>query len=240
VLPTRRKPLESLVGRYLPFLGSASVEARKGCAIQAVADDVFESTIAKLPAVMADMLRVCRLTGSRRRRPGSREPWHVVPGNFRRLNHAVSAEKCPACRLDECQLPFFTGTAIPFASVPTGRRAMNTLRAVIISSGNESFFEAQLLELDIAVSASSEEALFSEIEHALIMEYHLATHHGTVPFASFVNRVPPKFEEMWRSAGDDPIGVRGLDIPDEVAEALANALHTGNRHVQVRTHRLAA
>ena len=33
--------------------------------VQAVADDVFEATIAKLPAVMADMLRVCRLTGSR-------------------------------------------------------------------------------------------------------------------------------------------------------------------------------
>lgn len=117
---------------------------------------------------------------------------------------------------------------------------MNTLRAVIIPSSDESFFEAQLLELDIAVSAASVDELFSEIEHALIMEFHLANRYGTVPFSSFVNRVPPRYEEMWASVGDDPIGVRGLNIPDEVAEALASALRTGNTHVEVRAHRLAA
>lgn len=117
---------------------------------------------------------------------------------------------------------------------------MNTLRAVIIPSSDETFFEAQLLELDIAVSAPSVEELFSEIEHALIMEYHLANQYGNVPFASFVNRVPQKYEKMWGSVGDDPVGVRGLNIPDEVAEALASALHSSNRRVEVRAHRLAA
>ena len=117
---------------------------------------------------------------------------------------------------------------------------MNTLRAVIIPSCGESFFEAQLLELDIAVSATSVDELFLEIEHALIMEFHLANQYGTVPFSSFLNPVPEKFEKMWASVGDDPIGVRGLNIPSEVAEALARALRTGNMHVQVRAHRLAA
>jgi len=121
-----------------------------------------------------------------------------------------------------------------------GKPAMNTLRAVIMSSGDDSFFEAQLLELDIAVSASSVDDLFAEIEHALILEYHLANRYGTVPFSSFVNRVPPKYEEMWGSVADDPIGVRSLNIPDEVAEALANVLHTGNERVEIRAHRLAA
>jgi len=117
---------------------------------------------------------------------------------------------------------------------------MNTLRAVIMSSGNDSFFEAQLLELDIAVSASSVDDLFAEIEHALILEYHLANRYGNIPFSSFANRVPPKYEQMWASVADDPIGVRSLNIPDEVAAALANVLHTGNNRVEIRAHRLAA
>lgn len=117
---------------------------------------------------------------------------------------------------------------------------MNTLRAVIFSSKDESFFEAQLLELNIAVSATSVESLFSEIEHALIMEYHLANRYGNVPFASFVGRVPPKYEAMWRSVDDDSVPGRELVIPEEVSEALATALHTGNRHVEIRAHRLAA
>lgn len=117
---------------------------------------------------------------------------------------------------------------------------MNTLRAVIIPSSNENFFQAQLLELDIAVSASSVDELFAEIEHVLMLEYHLANRYGTVPFSSFVNRVPPTFEEMWKSVGDDSMGVRTLDIPDEVVEALANVRRTGNKHVEIRAHRLAA
>jgi len=117
---------------------------------------------------------------------------------------------------------------------------MNTLRAVIIPSRSGSFFEAQLLELDIAVSAMSVDELFSEIEHALIMEFHLANKYGNVPFSAFLNRVPAEFEKMWASVGDDPIGVRDLNIPDDVAKALASALRTGNMHVGVRAHRLAA
>jgi len=117
---------------------------------------------------------------------------------------------------------------------------MNTLRAIIIPSGGESFYQAQLLELDIAVSAMSVDELFAEIEHSLILEYHLANRHGTVPFASFVNCVPPKFEELWKSVGADSTGVRSLDIPDKVADALSNVLHTGNKQIEIRSHRLAA
>ncbi len=117
---------------------------------------------------------------------------------------------------------------------------MNTLRAVIIPSKDESLFEAQLLELNIAVSAQSVDDLFAEIEHALIMEYHLANRYGTVPFESFVGRASLKFEKLWRSVSDDSVAGRELDIPEEVAEALAKALHTGNKQVEIRAHRIAA
>ncbi len=113
---------------------------------------------------------------------------------------------------------------------------MNTLRAVIDSSDDESFFEAQLLELDIAVSARSMEQLIAEVEHALIMEFHLANLYRIPPFSSVIQPVPKHLENRWSSSDGGRTTSWDLHIPDVVAESLASALQAGNHQLQVQVH----
>jgi hypothetical protein len=103
---------------------------------------------------------------------------------------------------------------------------MNPLRAIVRSSQDGTFFEAQLLELNLAVSALSMDGVVSEIEHALVMEYFAAKHFGKVPFASLVREAPHSLQMWWMAEQESPGGLRKLCAPEEVLNALAEALHT--------------
>lgn len=119
-------------------------------------------------------------------------------------------------------------------------RAVNHLRAIIRSSSDAKWFEAQLLELDIAVAAESKEAVFREIEYALVLEYQIARERVQTPFARLVcSKTPHSFHSLW--AGADSYTPRSLNIPDEVWDALAIALHTPKRPVfAVQQYAMAA
>lgn len=116
------------------------------------------------------------------------------------------------------------------------------LRAIARNVGG--LIEAQLLELDIAVSASNVDDLVREIEHAIIAEYMIAREHGFTPFAAIAHRTPEHFKAWWPVAaaeGDRSLTTRDLNLPDEVMDALAIALHTpGRPSVIVGQYALAA
>lgn len=100
---------------------------------------------------------------------------------------------------------------------------MNPLRAIIRQT-EERWFEALLLELDIAVAATSVEDVVVQIERALILEYQVARELGQTPFACAVRSVPQELERyLWTSKGNKQYP---LDLPDEVVDALAIALHS--------------
>lgn len=110
---------------------------------------------------------------------------------------------------------------------------MNLLRAIVRSGTDGKWFEAQLLELDIAVTAASMDDVFAEIEHAIVMEYHVSRQVGRTPFAAIAKGAPHTFKTLWIDIAEtDPaIKTRELRLPDEVLEALAIALHSPNRPV---------
>lgn len=100
---------------------------------------------------------------------------------------------------------------------------MNTLRALIRRPNGEGLWEAKLLELDIAVTAKTEEALLSEIAYALTAEYKLAVEKGLAPFNAILNCVPTAYHDNYAAAGIP--GIRPLPLPVEVLQALAIATH---------------
>ncbi len=93
-----------------------------------------------------------------------------------------------------------------------------TLRALVASMGGG--YEARLLDLDIAVRADSEEQILREIEHALVVTYEIARDLGETPFVSVLRHSPR--DERWHEKG---ARVGSIELPQEVAEALAAVLH---------------
>jgi len=114
---------------------------------------------------------------------------------------------------------------------------MKPLR-VLIHRASEDWFEAQLLDLDIAVASATEDGLFRELEHALELEYRIARRRGETPFASIAGATPPHFEAYWNTAADaipDEAGQRALNVSPDAQDALAIALHSkGGLTIQVR------
>lgn len=105
---------------------------------------------------------------------------------------------------------------------------MKSLRAIVRKSGEEQFFEAQLLELDIAVASTTLEGLYKELECAIVMEYHIAKDLNQTPFAQSVRTTPHKFAAWWESVETDAKHTRVMSLPNEVYDALAIALHSPN------------
>lgn len=104
----------------------------------------------------------------------------------------------------------------------TRANELDTLHAVVVERAN-GLFEAQLIELDLAVSADSEQGLIEELEYAIELEYRIAKDHNKTPFANLF-MAPDRFHEGREPADFDDWGV--IKLPAEVAEALAVALHT--------------
>lgn len=99
----------------------------------------------------------------------------------------------------------------------------------------DGLIEAQLLELDIAVQAKSEEALLDELAHAITMEYRIAKHHGKTPFVHLA-QAPSEFVRMGESTKDSDWHCMGeLKLDDAVIEALAVALKVPEPHVMIES-----
>lgn len=104
---------------------------------------------------------------------------------------------------------------------------MRQLRAIVRhADGGREWLEAQLLELDIAVSASTYGQLVKEIEHALVMEYQIAIENNRTPFAAIVNKTPSAYTSWWAECETSGTKNRSLNLPREVSLALAMILHS--------------
>jgi hypothetical protein len=90
----------------------------------------------------------------------------------------------------------------------------------------DGLIEAQLIDLDIAVSAESIDAVVKKIEYALQLEYQIACENESTPFCNLVHRVPASFASGWGEAKQTE--TREITLPEEVMFALAIALHTPN------------
>lgn len=108
---------------------------------------------------------------------------------------------------------------------------MDQLRAIVRRS-EERWFEAQLLELDIAVSADSFEGIIRELQHAIIVEYQVAKELGHTPFANVVVDEPPAELARWWMAGSKG-NSREVALPAVVFDALKIALHAPKQPVFV-------
>ncbi|HWE35008.1 MAG TPA: hypothetical protein VG406_00435 [Isosphaeraceae bacterium] len=72
-----------------------------------------------------------------------------------------------------------------------------------------------MLELDIAVRASSLEGMLQEFQHAIIVLYRAARKLKVTPFAN-IPRAPKSFYELWQMCDGghaDPVG--SITLPDE-------------------------
>lgn len=116
---------------------------------------------------------------------------------------------------------------------------MNQLRAIVQASSNKDFWQAQLLELDVAVSASSFDEIVREIEYALILEYRIARERNQTPFANLVRGLPFDLHSAFDNGPNRQ--TRELDLPDEVMDALSIALHTPKKQTfSVQPYTMAA
>lgn len=95
------------------------------------------------------------------------------------------------------------------------------LRAFVAKS--DSGIEAQLMELDIVVRGDSANHLLAELQHALIASYHIAKTLDETPFVKLLRDVSLPDERKWNDGLPKQVGV--FDLPEEIAESLAAALH---------------
>jgi len=95
------------------------------------------------------------------------------------------------------------------------------LRAVVASRSGG--VEAQLLEIDIAARAESVDGLLKEIAHALVVTYDIAAEAGEAPFFD-IKPAPADFHARFEN-NKGGSKVEYINLPDQVAVALATALH---------------
>lgn len=86
-------------------------------------------------------------------------------------------------------------------------------------------FQAQLLELDIAVQGKTFEDILVEFAHAITVHYEIALDLKEAPFAS-LEPAPMQFQAKWREGLSTQSGHIALEA--EVAMALATALRIRN------------
>jgi hypothetical protein len=97
-----------------------------------------------------------------------------------------------------------------------------SLRALL--TGRDGYIEAQILELDIAVRASSLEGVLEEFQHAIIVLYRAARKLGVTPFVN-IPTAPSEFWDRWKDRDGKHADHAGdISLPEEVADALATAL----------------
>lgn len=94
---------------------------------------------------------------------------------------------------------------------------MNLLRAKV--KDGPDWWEAKLLDLDIAADGASEDEMLRQVEYALVAEYHLALKYGQTPFVKIFTKDCP--EEVRKSWEDGSKNLRTLNLPDVVRQALA-------------------
>jgi hypothetical protein len=97
------------------------------------------------------------------------------------------------------------------------------LRAIVAST--DGGFEAQLLELDIAVQSSTVDGLLKELGHALTVSFDVSTELGETPFAN-LGCAPWNFQRRWHEDGGGIKDEHEIEVPEEVAKALAAILRT--------------
>ena len=101
---------------------------------------------------------------------------------------------------------------------------MAPLRALVRQTNG--IYEAELVELDLCVSSTSEDGLFGAIEYALCLTYQIARERGETPFARITGMASPKVAAQWNwISQSQPAKTRPISLPEEVADALAIALH---------------
>jgi len=110
------------------------------------------------------------------------------------------------------------------------------LHAIIAS--RDDYFEVQLLELAVAVSARSVRDLYVELEHALVTEYEVAKAHGLTPFVRLAERASVDLQREYQDASFD--NVRDLHLPAHVSEALAAVLHVPQPVLRLSSVNMAA
>jgi len=98
---------------------------------------------------------------------------------------------------------------------------MNLLRAAV--RNNETRWEARLLDLAIAADGETEAAMLKDLEHSLTAECYLARKYGRTPFMNIRMAVPTEVAQSWADGGKT---LRGLNLSDDVRQALAAALNT--------------
>lgn len=94
------------------------------------------------------------------------------------------------------------------------------LRAIIAPMGADRL-QAQVLELDIAVSGANVDELIAEIQHAIIVSYDVAMECKEAPFA-LISEAPASVKDKWTPGTQSES--KGFHLPDNVAMALATAL----------------
>jgi hypothetical protein len=116
-----------------------------------------------------------------------------------------------------------------------------SLRA-LLSEGADGSIQAQLLELDIAVRADSLDGVLREFEHAIIVLYQAARKDGATPFAT-TREAPARFRRKWESLNGNgaaaPTEGR-INLPPEIADALAIRLRADRAALEIPVFRLAA
>ena len=131
-------------------LKKGRTEARETTGVTCVDDDIVEQTVAHLPPIVADMVRLQRLTGARPGeicsiRPGdvdrSGEVWFYRPDEHKTEHHEKDRIVLLGPQSQEILLPYLVRAAksycfSPAESVERGRRRAENSRVTPISYGN--------------------------------------------------------------------------------------------------------
>jgi hypothetical protein len=95
---------------------------------------------------------------------------------------------------------------------------------VMVRDNGDGTLEGQMIDLDIAARATSEDELVREFEYAILMEYRIAREFGRTPFLNLITSELPVFAASWRDEDASEMG--RVNLPPEVMDALAMVLHT--------------
>ncbi len=93
---------------------------------------------------------------------------------------------------------------------------MNLLRGQVKTLGG--WWEMRLVDLEIVADGDSENAMLRDLEHALVVEYHLAIKNNQTPFVKLYRGAPPEVVASWEDGGKK---FRTLNLPPEVSMALS-------------------
>jgi hypothetical protein len=100
---------------------------------------------------------------------------------------------------------------------------MNLLRAKVKNKND--WWELALLDLAIVADGASEDAMLRDLEHSLIVDYHLALKANQTPFVRLFRGCPAEVSRSWIDGGKN---FRALNLPQDVSMSLGAVFRAPN------------